>query len=80
MLSRSPQVDLCTRKSSNEFIRFLHAGGFELTKLTYIRLEDNLIRHWGDRHKKRDELCDHQPRDMRHTSLYIQQDGSDMQG
>ena len=24
-------------------------GGFELTKLTYTRLEDNLIRHRGDR-------------------------------
>ena len=27
----------------------MHAGGFELTKLTYTRLEDNLIRHRGDR-------------------------------
>ena len=27
----------------------IHSGGFELTKLTYTRLEDNLIRHRGDR-------------------------------
>ena len=27
----------------------MHSGGFELTKLTYNRLEDNLIRHRGDR-------------------------------
>ena len=27
----------------------MHLGGFELTKLTYTRLEDNLIRHWDDR-------------------------------
>ena len=25
----------------------MHSGGFELTKLTYTRLEDNLIRHRG---------------------------------
>ena len=27
----------------------MHSGGFELTKLTYTRLEDNMIRHRGDR-------------------------------
>ena len=27
----------------------MHSGGLELTKLTYTRLEDNLIRHPGDR-------------------------------
>ena len=27
----------------------MHSGGFELTKLTYTRPEDNLIRHRGDR-------------------------------
>ena len=26
----------------------MHSGGFELTKLTCNRLEDNLIRHRGD--------------------------------
>ena len=29
----------------------MHSRGFELTKLTYTRLEDNLIRHRGDRHR-----------------------------
>ena len=28
----------------------MHSGGFELTKLTYTRLEDNLTRHRGDRY------------------------------
>ena len=27
----------------------MHSGGFELTELTYTRLEENLIRHRGDR-------------------------------
>ena len=27
----------------------MHSVGLELTKLTYTRLEDNLIRHRGDR-------------------------------
>ena len=27
----------------------MHLAGLELTKLTYTRLEDNLIRHRGDR-------------------------------
>ena len=27
----------------------MHSGGFELTKLTYTRLEDSLIRRRGDR-------------------------------
>ena len=26
----------------------MHWGGFDLTKLTYARLEDNLIRHGDD--------------------------------
>ena len=28
----------------------MHSVELELTKLTYTRLEDNLIRHRGDRH------------------------------
>ena len=47
-LSRFPQVNLCTRKSPNEYIR-VYTAGLELTNLTYTRLEDNLIRHRGDR-------------------------------
>ena len=44
--------------SANQFVRkkkppriytSMHSGGFELTKLTYTRLEDNLTRHRGDR-------------------------------
>ena len=27
----------------------MHAAGLELTKVTYTRLEDDLIRHRGDR-------------------------------
>ena len=29
----------------------MHSAGLELAKLTYTRLEDNLIRHRGDRLK-----------------------------
>ena len=36
-------------KSPNEFITSMHSVGLELTKLTYTRLEDNLIRHRGCR-------------------------------
>ena len=48
-LSRFPQVDFCARKSPHEFIRVCTRGGFELTKLTYTWLEDNLMRHRGYR-------------------------------
>ena len=34
-----------------------HSVGFELTKLTYTSLKDNLIRHQGDRHVSRVELA-----------------------
>ena len=33
------------RKKSPRIYTNMHSGGFELTKLTYTRLEDNLIRH-----------------------------------
>ena len=32
-------------KKSPRIYASMHSGGFELTKLTYTRLEDNLIRH-----------------------------------
>ena len=32
----------------------MHSAGLELTKLTYTRLEDNLIRHRGDRIKSQE--------------------------
>ena len=39
-------------KKSQRIYTSMHSGGFELTKkLTYTRLEDNLIRHRGDRLK-----------------------------
>ena len=37
---KSPRIYTSTR---------MHSGESELTKLTYTRLEDNLIRHRGDR-------------------------------
>ena len=37
------------KKKSPLIYTSMHSGGFELTKLTYTRLEDNLIRHRGDR-------------------------------
>ena len=37
------------KKKSPRIYTSMHSGGFELTKLTYTRLEDNLIRHRGDR-------------------------------
>ena len=44
-----PQVNLCTRNKSQRIYTSMHSAGLELTKLTYTRLEDNLIRHRGDR-------------------------------
>ena len=41
----------------------MHSAGLELTKLTYTRLEDNLIRHRGDRIYVRD------PEDVPHAAL-----------
>ena len=41
---------LGTRKSPSKFIRVCTRRGLELTKLTYARLEDNLIRHRRDRY------------------------------
>ena len=37
------------KKKSQQIFTSMHSGGFELTKLTYTRLEDNVIRHRGDR-------------------------------
>ena len=38
-------------KKSQRIYSNMHSAGLELTKLTYTRLEDNLIRHRGDRSK-----------------------------
>ena len=37
------------KKKSPRTYTSMHSGGFKPTKLTYTRLEDNLIRHRGDR-------------------------------
>ena len=37
------------KKKSQRIYSSMHSAGLELTKLTYTRLEDNLIRHRGDR-------------------------------
>ena len=37
------------KKKSQRSYTSMHSAGLELTKLTYTRLEDNLIRHRGDR-------------------------------
>ena len=38
------------KKKSPRTYTSMHSGGIELTKPTYTRLEDNQIRHRGDRH------------------------------
>ena len=40
---------LVHKKKSQQIYTSMHSAGLELTKLTYTRLEDNLIRHRGDR-------------------------------
>ena len=37
------------KKKSQRIYTRTHSAGLELTQLTYTRLEDNLIRHRGDR-------------------------------
>ena len=37
------------KKKSQRIYTSMHSAGLEVTKLTYTRLEDNLIRHRGDR-------------------------------
>ena len=39
------------KKKSQRIYTSMHSVGLELTKLTYTRLEDNLIRHRGDLRK-----------------------------
>ena len=39
------------KKKSQRIYTSMHSAGLELTKLTYTRLEDNLIRHRGDWHR-----------------------------
>ena len=44
-----PSSQIVHTKKSLRFYTSMHSGGLELTKLTYTRLEDNLVRHGGDR-------------------------------
>ena len=46
--SRAFRQSICAQEKSPRIYTRVHSGGFELTKLTYTRLEDNLIRHRGD--------------------------------
>ena len=48
-LSASQLVRIVRKKWSPRMYTSMHSGGFQLTKLTYTRLEDNLIRHGGRR-------------------------------
>ena len=43
---RSASQFMRKKKSPRIYTR-MHSGGFELTKLTYTRLEDNLVHHRG---------------------------------
>ena len=47
-LALSASQSVCKKKSPRKYTS-MHSGGFELTKLTCVRLKDNLIRHRGDR-------------------------------
>ena len=52
----------------------MHSGGFELTKLIYTRLEDNLIRHRGGRLSMPDVSWSHhriRKTDTKRKELYI---------
>ena len=45
------------KKKSQRIYTSMHSAGLELTKLTYTRLEDNLIRHRGDRSRYVPGMC-----------------------
>ena len=47
-LSLSASQFVHKKKSPHELYESMHSGGFDLTKLSYTTLEDNLIRHRGD--------------------------------
>ena len=47
--SRVFRKSICAQEKVPTNFTSMHSGGFELTKLIYTRLEDNLIRHRGDR-------------------------------
>ena len=43
-------IQLVHKQKSQRIYTSMHSAGLELTKLTYTRLEDNLIRHRGDQY------------------------------
>ena len=47
--SRAFRKSICVQEKVPRIYTSMHSGGFELTKLTHTRLEDNLIRHRGYR-------------------------------
>ena len=47
--SRAFRKSICAQKKLYTNLNEYALGGFELTKLTYTKLEDNLIRHRSDR-------------------------------
>ena len=47
--SRAFRKSIVHKKKSARIYTRMHSAGLKLTKLTYTRLEDNLIRHRGDR-------------------------------
>ena len=49
------------KKKSQRIYTSMHSAGHELTKLNYTRLEDNLIRHRGDRVVARNTTRDLSP-------------------
>ena len=51
------------KKKSQRIYTSMHSAGLELTKLTYTRLEDNLIRRRGDR------ILEPDPKAYRFTAL-----------
>ena len=64
------------KKKSQRLCTSLHTAGLELTKLTYNRLEDNLIRHRDDRwHMRLDE-----PLFSSHAETYNLEDHAFMGG
>ena len=45
------------KKQSTRIYTSMHSAGLELTKLTFTRLEVNLIRHRGDRLRTKYQVC-----------------------
>ena len=56
------------KKKSLRIKTSMHSGGLELAKLTYTRLEDNLIRHRGDRDMSYQVYSDRSSTAARHGS------------